>query len=182
MKVVCQKCLSVYSVKDESVPDSGTEARCPKCHHMISLSRRHDPEPVGSDRDYGKTMVLFVPLPAQQEEQLQEVQVGLKGEKERIPTGQKILLSVIEGEEMGREYVVSKSRTVIGRSRADILVNDPEVSRQHAALEVYGDKMVIKDLGSTNGTFLNRLGVRLSYVKDGDEIQVGNTRFRLAVR
>jgi len=56
------------------------------------------------------------------------------------------------------------------------------VSRRHAAIEMYGEKVVVKDLGSTNGTFVNQLGVKLSYLKDGDELQTGNTRFTVHIR
>ncbi len=183
MKVVCPNCHSVYNVKDESVPFEGTKAKCPQCSFMIPLHREAPSEPMSPDRDYGKTMVLFMPVPAQQEEQLKEVMSGLAGEKMMLPAGKGVFLKVMEGDEPGREYPLGKTRTTVGRGHAaDISISDPEVSRQHAAVELYGDRLIIKDLQSTNGTFVNQLGVRVSYIKDGDVVQIGNTRFQVVIR
>jgi electron-transferring-flavoprotein dehydrogenase len=69
-----------------------------------------------------------------------------------------------------------------GFAAADILFDDPEISRSHAEVETFGDKVVIRDLGSTNGTFVNGVAVRLSYLKPGDRIQIGNTVLELFAR
>jgi adenylate cyclase len=74
--------------------------------------------------------------------------------------------------------------TVIGRStNATVQVNDREVSRRHTAIDLEAGAFVLKDLGSSNGTFLN--GRRLygaTKLNDGDEVMVGTTRllFRLS--
>ncbi|MGA2191811.1 MAG: FHA domain-containing protein [Nitrospirota bacterium] len=178
MKVVCPNCHSVYLVKDENVPPSGAKAKCPKCEFLISLLREPSSDMLGRDVDYGKTMVLFMQHPAQQEQQQKDVESRLSDDVLKMPEGMKALLKVVEGDEPGREYALVKPRTIIGRSNANIQLTDPEVSRRHAEIAIYGDRAVVKDLGSTNGTFLNSLGVRLSYIKDGDELQVGNTVFK----
>jgi len=177
MKVACPGCHSVYSVKDEQVPAAGIRTKCPKCAELITIvpdpSEASDPE-----MDYGHTMILFNPLPAQEEEQLREVKSGLPG-KPRLLPGLMVTVEETAGYSPGKRYAIEKPVTLIGRSKAEILLDDPEVSRRHAAIEVYGEKVVIKDLGSTNGTFLNGLGVKMSFVKDGDELQVGNTVLKI---
>jgi len=182
MQVVCPGCHATYNVKDNQIPDSGTTAKCPRCGTAIPLMK----EPSGSgpleEADYNKTMVLFMPMPSQQDEQLEEVNKGLAGRDERVPSGVSYCVKFIDGDEAGREYRLGKTRTVLGRSNSDIMINDPEVSRQHAVVELYGDKAVIKDLQSTNGTFVNQLGVRVSFLSDGDEVQLGNTRMKFLVR
>jgi len=76
-----------------------------------------------------------------------------------------------------QEFPVTGS-TIIGRSTgASVQVADREVSRKHTAIELEDGRLVVKDLGSSNGTFLN--GRRLyggTVLKDGDEIMVGTTR------
>ena len=59
----------------------------------------------------------------------------------------------------GRGHRARSSRSrrrapIIGRSGADINIDDPEASRQHAALEIVGDVAILRDLGSTNGTWI----------------------------
>ncbi|MDQ2865962.1 MAG: FHA domain-containing protein [Candidatus Eremiobacteraeota bacterium] len=66
----------------------------------------------------------------------------------------------------------------IGRSSdVEVAVPDPEVSRRHARLEPHGRIVYLRDLQSSNGTFLNghRVG-RAIEIRAGDEIDVGTTR------
>lgn len=182
MNVVCKNCHCVYSVGEAAVPMGGGEAKCPICDYPIQFAEAEPGQPPAPEHDYGQTMVLFTPLPAQQVEQQKRVSSGISGEQSRIPAGRSISLKVVVGDRPGWEYRLTKPRTVIGRNRADVKLDDPEVSRRHASIEVYGDKVVINDLGSTNGTFVNSLAVRLSYLRDGDFVQVGNTRFEVTIR
>ena len=63
---------------------------------------------------------------------------------------------MISGPSFGEMYKLKGDRTVLGRGeRTDIRVLDDGVSREHAAIERDGGKMVLVDLGSTNGTFCN---------------------------
>ena len=68
----------------------------------------------------------------------------------------------------------------IGRSEeSEIVLLDPGVSRAHAIIEVAGGKALVRDLGSTNGTFLNGRRVETGSLRDGDELRFGNTRMRV---
>jgi two-component system, cell cycle response regulator len=85
-------------------------------------------------------------------------------------------LIVLAGSAVGEMYKISKDETTIGRgSQADIQVIDEGISRRHASIRLDGDKVVIADLGSTNGTFLNGERVATQALSDGDKIQVGST-------
>ncbi len=81
---------------------------------------------------------------------------------------------------------LSRLRTTIGRSaRNDLCVEDPFASRLHAEIRRRGDSFWISDLGSANGTLIN--GMRLTSqvqhpLHDGDELQLGRVRIRVAVR
>jgi pSer/pThr/pTyr-binding forkhead associated (FHA) protein len=76
---------------------------------------------------------------------------------------------VLEGEE-----------TTIGRSPdCDIFLDDVTVSRKHAVVRRSGSGLQIEDLGSLNGTYLNRKRIEApGALSDGDEIQIG--KYRLA--
>ena len=77
-------------------------------------------------------------------------------------------------------YPLNPSETILGRGGdCDIQVDDQLVSRRHAAIQVQGDHIEVKDLDSSNGTFLNEKEVSRSPIKDGDRIRMGNTTFLL---
>jgi hypothetical protein len=79
-----------------------------------------------------------------------------------------------------RRMVVGPAGVTLGRSRqCDIVLNDPNVSRQHAELRPRGGSWVLTDLGSTNGSRLNGHPVeRSEVVRPGDQIELGATVLR----
>ncbi len=69
------------------------------------------------------------------------------------------------------------SKTTLGRHPANTLrLADREVSKEHAVIELVGNSFVLRDLGSSNGTFVNGRRVKELRLKDGDEISMGNSR------
>ena len=80
----------------------------------------------------------------------------------------------------GKRLVVGPAGVTIGRSRqCDVVLNDANVSRQHAEIRPRGGAWVLVDLGSTNGSSLN--GRRIEgpeVVKAGDEVEVGTSKIR----
>ena len=78
---------------------------------------------------------------------------------------------------------VRETVTLIGRSRrSDVVVEDPNVSRQHAEIRREGDNYLIRDLGSTNGTRVNRRDIKQATLQPGDRIEVGTTELRFERR
>jgi hypothetical protein len=80
----------------------------------------------------------------------------------------------------GRRMVVGPGGATLGRSRqCDVVLSDPNVSRQHAELRPRGSSWVLTDLGSTNGSRINSHPVeRSEVVRPGDEIELGATILR----
>src|SRR5205807_10635907 len=79
----------------------------------------------------------------------------------------------------GRRVVVGEDPVTVGRlPECDIVLADSNVSRRHAEVRRQGNGFVVVDLGSTNGTKVNGVGVRERRLADGDELRVGNTRLR----
>jgi hypothetical protein len=82
----------------------------------------------------------------------------------------------------GREYELGEV-TVIGRSkRCDIVLNDPNASRQHAEVRREGDEFVLVDLDSTNGVKVNRREVKRAALANGDRIDLGASELRFERR
>ncbi len=68
-------------------------------------------------------------------------------------------------------------KTTLGRHPANTLrLVDREVSKEHASIERIGTTFLLRDLGSSNGTFVNGRRVREMRLRDGDEIALGNSR------
>src|SRR5436309_10384687 len=80
----------------------------------------------------------------------------------------------------GKRLVVGPAGVTLGRSRqSDVVLNDPNVSRQHAEVRPRGGSWVLTDLGSTNGSRINGRRVEGSEViRAGDEIELGATSLR----
>lgn len=79
----------------------------------------------------------------------------------------------------GRRIPIGEEPISLGRlPECDIMVSDPNVSRRHAEVRRQGNAFVVVDLGSTNGTKVNGVGVKERRLADGDEIAVGATRVR----
>jgi diguanylate cyclase (GGDEF)-like protein len=85
-------------------------------------------------------------------------------------------LVVLAGTAVGEMYKIDTEQTIIGRGqKAQIRLMDDGISREHAQLVIQGDRVLLEDLGSTNGTYCNGLKVDRKELVDGDKILVGST-------
>lgn len=85
-------------------------------------------------------------------------------------------LVVKKGPGIGKEYKITEEITTIGRETSnEIVLNDEEVSRQHARLRVEKGKFILYDLGSANGTYVNGEEIQKAVLDDGDTIRLGST-------
>ena len=75
---------------------------------------------------------------------------------------------------LGEAFNIGEQRMTIGRSPdAEIFLDDVTVSRNHALLVRRRDGLYIDDLGSLNGTYVNRRRIESHRLQNGDELQVG---------
>ncbi|MGH9938110.1 MAG: MFS transporter [Blastocatellia bacterium] len=89
----------------------------------------------------------------------------------------RLLITTPDGAE--REFELPASAITIGKSEDNQLrVTDGAASRKHAVIEPDGDRVMIKDLGSLNGVFVNdlRIGEQGHVLRDGDQIEIGRTK------
>ena len=87
------------------------------------------------------------------------------------------------GGRAGEHFVPSGPRTTIGRSPdCEVFLDDVTVSRRHAVITERGGRFEVEDLGSLNGTFLNRHRIEQGALTDDDELQVGKYRLVFLAR
>jgi predicted Zn finger-like uncharacterized protein len=100
----------------------------------------------------------------------------------QMPHGKRLSLAILAGPDAGSVFRIEKPRVTIGRSNADLTLNDTEASRQHAAVEVRDTTYVLHDLGSTNGTICDGQKIDGTVeLGDKSEFQVGATTLMLIV-
>jgi len=85
-------------------------------------------------------------------------------------------LIVIYGDDLGRRVPLGMEPVVIGRSsKCEVQVDQESVSRNHCRISYNGKTYSIRDLGSTNGTYVNDELVDEINMRDGDQLKVGRT-------
>jgi hypothetical protein len=83
----------------------------------------------------------------------------------------------------GQSFQPTEGRALIGRSpECDVFLDDVTVSRRHAELLREGDSFTIRDLGSLNGTYVNRQRIETASLEDDDEVQIGKYRLTFLLR
>ena len=93
-----------------------------------------------------------------------------------IPARYQASVVILEGYAEGMEYPINKTYALIGRSRfAAIPIKDPLVSRKHAAIVFHEDAFILRDLESTNGTYMRGALIKQRKLSHGDKFNLGNT-------
>lgn len=172
MKATCVHCGQEHSLKSS---DFGGHARvqfrCSKCGRttVVEISRRVD------------STVVMSPLPSfaradatSSNLKLPPLDPGIK-----LPLAASVVLSVLSGPSKGETHTLTKPRVILGRTGADIVLNDGEISRNHCLLEVRDTFINMKDLESTNGTFYDEERVRAAVLRDGTEFRIGMSTIRV---
>lgn len=109
-----------------------------------------------------------------------ETPVGLSAEDQAAvaalpPTS--ALLIVHRGPSAGARFLLDAPRTVAGRSpNSDIFLDDVTVSRKHVEFVREPEGFLVRDVGSLNGTYVNRDRIDRALLRPGDEVQIGKFR------
>jgi len=112
---------------------------------------------------------------AEREESLEDEELQLSIDELRPGQG---LLVVKRGPNAGSKFLLDKDVTVAGRHpSSDIFLDDITVSRRHVEILREGGRFLVKDVGSLNGSYVNRELVDVAELSSGDELQIG--RFKL---
>jgi len=172
MEVLCPSCQSKMEAATDPRGGGRRHYTCPRCDGEYVLPARKPPAPAAAAPEEAPPdapPVGDVTLPG--------VSLGgIPGVEWKVPEELRFALKVLEGTEPGKVFEVTRSRVTVGREEGEILLGDPLVSRKHAAFEVYGSHhIVLKDLASTNGTYLNDRLIAYSKLNHGDRIRMGST-------
>jgi FHA domain-containing protein len=170
MEMLCPTCRSRMQAATDPQGGGPRHYICPQCEGEYHVPRRSGAVPANAG-----------PPPAPEPPSVGDITVpgkpmsGLPGDWQ-IPEELRFSLRVLEGAQTGLTFEVTRSRTTVGREEGEIQLVDPLVSRKHAAFEIYGPQhIVVKDLASTNGTYLNGRLIAYSKLNHGDKIRIGTT-------
>lgn len=95
---------------------------------------------------------------------------------EALPPGSALLI-VERGPNSGARFLLDADRTTAGRAAdSDIFLDDVTVSRRHAEFSRVGNGFRVVDIGSLNGTYVNRQRIESAVLRGGDEVQIGKYR------
>jgi predicted Zn finger-like uncharacterized protein len=167
------------------------EVRCPHCGSVQSISE--DAFGAGEKVDVvcmgcGKTFQVVSPKvtllrveTTRKSVPTISLEYAEDGRLLALPQDKEIGLKVLEGYEAGTVFAVAKPRITIGRSNADIIINDRVVSRLHCALEISEESVLLRDLGSTNGTIVGNQLVQTATLTSGSTFRVGMHVFQLLI-
>jgi FHA domain-containing protein/zinc ribbon protein len=119
-----------------------------------------------------ETTVSFTPIEVEE-----EAAVEAGPPESELESGQALLV-VQRGPNAGSKFLIDKDLTTVGRHpESDIFLDDVTVSRRHAEIERRDGAFFIRDVGSLNGTYVNRQRVDRAELANGDEVQIG--KFKL---
>lgn len=166
-KIKCARCATIFEIRNPVPAAPAEPPPLASDRFERTFSRRDEPKKTEETTEQS-------PLPEQK--------TGKSPAELQLPEGKRISLAVIAGPDAGSVYRVEKPRVTIGRSNADLTLNDTEASRTHAAVEVRDAIIQLRDLGSTNGTLVD--GQKIADVvelQDKSEFQVGATTLMLIV-
>jgi predicted Zn finger-like uncharacterized protein len=194
MIVVCPSCQSRYKFDESKLGDRPkVKTRCSKCGGTIEIENPligastmppdesraplPAPGPAASPDESLRTRRTPVQAPEPRREAGGATIGG--GDAHRmgllqLPKDRRFSLAVIQGAATGQIFPIGKTRTVIGRSGADINLDDPEASRQHAAVEIVGEVAILRDLGSTNGTWIDLERIEQHQLNNQQEFRIGS--------
>lgn len=118
------------------------------------------------------TTISFTPVDAD-EDSAEEAALP----QSELEAGQALLV-VQRGPNAGSRFLIDKDITTAGRHpESDIFLDDVTVSRRHAEFRRKGGRFHIHDIGSLNGSYVNRQRVDTTELANGDELQIG--KFKL---
>jgi len=201
MIIVCPSCQAKYKFDESKLGDRPkAKTKCAKCGGTIEIenpalgamtlppgphpgaspvaaasAHSDDTPPPGQDRTTKKTAVMHTPAPAGEVggSTITGRDLHKMGVLE-LPKDKRFSLAVIQGGATGQIFQVTKTRTTMGRAGADIILDDPEASRQHAVVEILGDHAIVRDLGSTNGTFVDMQRIEQQVLTNQMEFRIGS--------
>lgn len=188
MIIECDRCYARYRYEESRFAGNPSKkVRCTKCHAIFEIfnTGAYDALPSALGDAAEETVLRLeregYPHATAAVAAPEKRPVRRPGGDLKMPAGFRVSLAVIAGPEAGRMYEIERPRVVIGRAEADVNLDDPEMSRQHAALEISGERITLVDLGSTNGTYVGDEPITERVIETQAEFSVGGSTLMLIV-
>ena len=90
-------------------------------------------------------------------------------------------IQILNGPQKGQSFSLSKGVHRIGRSHScEITLIHPQISKEHTRIEVYDDRVIISDMGSRNGTFVNGIQIKSHILNEADQISIYDIRLQIS--
>ncbi|MGH9428762.1 MAG: FHA domain-containing protein [Terriglobia bacterium] len=187
MTIQCPHCQTKYRLEEKPVGDQPSlQFRCNKCGENFSIlvpglpgPVAARPVPVQQHDEFNKRLRTVAPSPAP--DSLKATMIR-GNSRPWLDQNKMVSLVVIDGPLKGQVFPIIKPRVLLGRSEADIVLEDSEISRKHCALEVHGTSAVLADLGSTNGTFVDDEKIETHQLQHMSEFRLGSTVVMFSAR
>jgi predicted Zn finger-like uncharacterized protein len=180
--IECTSCHARYQYDEERFEGKPSKKiKCAKCSSVFEIHNPGAAAALDADATSTRRGEMRTPEPQETTAQspLPERDTG-PVQTPQLPRGRRLSLAIIAGADAGMVYRVEKPRITIGRSGADLTINDGEASRQHAAIEVRDQLVVLEDLKSTNGTIVDAVKITAPVeIQDKSEFQIGGTTLML---
>jgi len=178
MIVSCPSCKTKYQFEEARFGDSTTKRlKCTKCDTAFEITK-----PMPEEGDIARTAIVAprVPEGGRGGSGAGESPVALDpAELPPMPPlapTKRYSLAVIMGANAGQIHTITKPRIVLGRgAESDVQLQDSEVSRRHAMLEIHLDEGLVTDLGSTNGTYVDGVRIQRATIFSNQEFSLGTT-------
>lgn len=123
-----------------------------------------------------ETTIRFGTAPLETGERLGQVEPNDQATIDALPPTSALLV-VQRGPNAGSRFLLDADRTTVGRREvADIFLDDVTVSRKHAEFLRKDGAFTVRDVGSLNGTYVNRERIDEAVLRAGDEVQIGKFR------
>ena len=189
MIVECDRCHAKYHYDEGRLAGKASKKlRCSKCQNIFEVfnTRAYEAQPpvrppIAPDETVNRRHESGEREVTTRKSRAAAAGATRKPGELKLPADLKLSLAVIAGPDAGKIFVIDKPRVVIGREGSDLVVEDPEISRQHAALEISGEQITLVDLGSTNGTLVGEQPVSETPLENQGEFTIGGSTLMLIV-
>lgn len=174
-KIRCAKCQTIFEVKNPAMAEETAapkpETKAAKApEHFDSTVARRSPGALPTEKE---TTHVGGPVSAP---------TGKSEPDAKLPAHRRFSLAILDGPDAGKVYRIEQAKVVIGRSNADLNLDDIEASRNHACVEVRESAVLLHDLESTNGTMVDGEKItRPVELQNHSEFTVGTTTLMLIV-
>jgi len=174
MIIKCPECEKKYKYNKEKFKGKESKkVKCPACESVFTIQ---NPEYKTDIRHaYSNDMSSTTKHNDTEMNQVKQSFV------EEFLKNKRVSLAFLNGPHSGQIYKITKSLISIGRIDTDIIIDDPECSRVHAEISILPEGVILKDLNSTNGTYVEGVKITERRLENHEEFTIGSTNTMLII-